>query len=303
MNPSLEASWRHPWRQDLHSGADGGAGEFFRGTPLVLAYFGPIYWGYGFGVIILWCKANHIQGAIMRRVIQTTTVALFLAVGGSAAHATGGIFGLSAGANIWSHSSSGDLFGGDIDDTLDLDSDNDVHLWAEWDHIFPMIPSVRLDHTELVQDGADGSSVDLGHTDFTAFWSPLPLPFVSIDIGLTARNFDGELDGGTIADDDLPGNWADEIDTITSFSGWLPLGYLRAAVNIPTTPLRLEASVKDLSIGDNSITDMQANLVYKFMYAGVMVGYRDLSIELDEFDDITTDISFSGLYGGGFVRF
>ncbi|WP_275951833.1 hypothetical protein [Halorhodospira halochloris] len=21
MNPSLEASWRHPWRQDLHTGA------------------------------------------------------------------------------------------------------------------------------------------------------------------------------------------------------------------------------------------------------------------------------------------
>ncbi|WP_275951807.1 hypothetical protein [Halorhodospira halochloris] len=36
MNPSLEASWRHPWRQDLHTGADGGAGEVlevpFRGS-------------------------------------------------------------------------------------------------------------------------------------------------------------------------------------------------------------------------------------------------------------------------------
>ncbi|MCG5548511.1 hypothetical protein [Halorhodospira halochloris] len=29
MNPSLEASWRHPWRQDLHTGADGGSGEVF----------------------------------------------------------------------------------------------------------------------------------------------------------------------------------------------------------------------------------------------------------------------------------
>ncbi|WP_162549457.1 hypothetical protein [Halorhodospira halochloris] len=27
MNPSLEASWRHPWRQDLHTGADDGSGE------------------------------------------------------------------------------------------------------------------------------------------------------------------------------------------------------------------------------------------------------------------------------------
>ncbi|BBE10939.1 hypothetical protein HH1059_00940 [Halorhodospira halochloris] len=30
VNPSLEASWRHPWRQDLHTGADGGAGKVFR---------------------------------------------------------------------------------------------------------------------------------------------------------------------------------------------------------------------------------------------------------------------------------
>ncbi|WP_162549489.1 hypothetical protein [Halorhodospira halochloris] len=37
MNPSLEASWRHPWRQDLHTGADGGgAGEVFRGHHLLV---------------------------------------------------------------------------------------------------------------------------------------------------------------------------------------------------------------------------------------------------------------------------
>ncbi|WP_275951831.1 hypothetical protein [Halorhodospira halochloris] len=32
MNPSLEASWRYPWRQDLHTGADGGAGEVLEAT-------------------------------------------------------------------------------------------------------------------------------------------------------------------------------------------------------------------------------------------------------------------------------
>ncbi|BBE11100.1 hypothetical protein HH1059_17120 [Halorhodospira halochloris] len=36
VNPSLEASWRHPWRQDLHTGADGGAGKVFRGSPKYL---------------------------------------------------------------------------------------------------------------------------------------------------------------------------------------------------------------------------------------------------------------------------
>ncbi|WP_275951832.1 hypothetical protein [Halorhodospira halochloris] len=30
MNPSLEASWRHPWRQDLHTGVDNGSGELLK---------------------------------------------------------------------------------------------------------------------------------------------------------------------------------------------------------------------------------------------------------------------------------
>ncbi|WP_275951810.1 hypothetical protein [Halorhodospira halochloris] len=33
MNPSLEASWRYSWRQDLHTGADGGAGEVLEAPP------------------------------------------------------------------------------------------------------------------------------------------------------------------------------------------------------------------------------------------------------------------------------
>ncbi|WP_162549249.1 hypothetical protein [Halorhodospira halochloris] len=36
VNPSLEASWRHPWRQDLHTGAAKSVGEVFRGTHLVV---------------------------------------------------------------------------------------------------------------------------------------------------------------------------------------------------------------------------------------------------------------------------
>ncbi|WP_275951839.1 hypothetical protein [Halorhodospira halochloris] len=32
MNPSLEASWHHPWRHDLPTGTGGGAGEVFIST-------------------------------------------------------------------------------------------------------------------------------------------------------------------------------------------------------------------------------------------------------------------------------
>ncbi|BBE11048.1 hypothetical protein HH1059_11690 [Halorhodospira halochloris] len=32
VNPSLEASWHHPWRHDLPTGTGGGAGEVFIST-------------------------------------------------------------------------------------------------------------------------------------------------------------------------------------------------------------------------------------------------------------------------------
>ncbi|WP_162549384.1 hypothetical protein [Halorhodospira halochloris] len=39
VNPSLEASWRHPWRQDLHSGAADGSEGLFRGALAALRSF------------------------------------------------------------------------------------------------------------------------------------------------------------------------------------------------------------------------------------------------------------------------
>ncbi|MBK1651956.1 DUF3108 domain-containing protein [Halorhodospira halochloris] len=45
MNPSLEASWRHPWHQDLHTGADDGASEVSEVPPGIFSFprLKPIY--------------------------------------------------------------------------------------------------------------------------------------------------------------------------------------------------------------------------------------------------------------------
>lgn len=241
----------------------------------------------------------------MQRTILKSALALGVVLGCGAVHATGGVFGLSGGANIWHSSPSGELFGLDVEDkdTLNLDSDSVAHVWAEWDHFLPLIPSVRFDRTQLTLDGESNSTIDLTHTDITAFWSPFfLLPYVSIDFGLTVRHFDGEIDGGDIGSS-LPSEWQDEIGTATTFSGPLPMGFLRGSVSIPATPLRVSASIKTLSIGDHSVSDLQANLVYKLPFVGIMGGYRDFSVEFDEFDNVTADLSFSGPYAGVFARF
>lgn len=237
----------------------------------------------------------------MQRLIRSSAVALGLLAGGGAAHATGGLFGLSAGANLWAHSSSGDIFSQDVDDDLGLESDQGTHLWAEWDHFIPLVPSVRFDQTELSQEGDDSSLIDLSHTDFTVFWSPLPLPFISVDLGITGRNFDGEVDYGDIGS--LPSDW-----TNTTFSGWVPLGFARASISLPATPLQFQASVRGIEYDDHSITDAKANVAYNFSllgfpYFGAMAGYRQFAVNFEDFEDITTDVSFSGGYAGIYARF
>ncbi|MBK1735144.1 hypothetical protein CKO15_07575 [Halorhodospira abdelmalekii] len=233
----------------------------------------------------------------MRRILTSLVVAVFV-VGMGSAHATGGLLGLSGGVNYWFHGSSGDVFGID-EDELDLDRDEDVHVWVEWDHILPMIPSVRFEHSDLAQEGAAGALVDLSHMDLTLFWSPLPLPYVTLDLGFTGRYFEGEIEHDNPSGlAGYTGDWESG-----SFSGFVPMLFARAVLDIPMTRFQVAASGKGLSIGDHSITDVQLNVAYKWWYAGAMAGYRMLSIELDELDDVTTDISFSGPYVGAFLRF
>ncbi len=244
----------------------------------------------------------------MRRILVPATLAAAL-TGAGAAQATGGIMGLSGGVNLWSHDPDGDILGMDVDDELDLDGDSNANLWLEWRHVVPVAPRLRLEHTGLEQDGEgavadagvegdfDGDTetdIDLSHTDLTLYWTPFPLPWVDLDIGATGRYFDGSL---TVES-------GDGADFDQSISGFLPMLYGRAGVDIPGTRVRLEGMLQDLSVGDHSITDTRLQVAYKWWYAGAMLGYRDLSVDLDEFDDdVTIDVSFSGPYAGAFLRF
>ncbi|MCC3750408.1 MAG: TIGR04219 family outer membrane beta-barrel protein [Halorhodospira halophila] len=229
----------------------------------------------------------------MRRTLLSGFTAAALVLGAGAAHATGGIMGISGGANLWFHDPEGEILGEDVEgDGIDLDSDRDWNLWFEWDHILPGVPSVRLERTQLEQDGTGSTVVNLDHTDLTLFWSPLPLPMVDIDVGVTARHFDGEVRTPQA-----------QLDPDTSLSGTLPMFFGRVGVDIPGSRIGFEGSLQTLPVGDHSITDFRAHLVYRRWYTGAMLGYREFSVDMDDFSDVTLDVDFSGPYAGAFLRF
>ena len=69
------------------------------------------------------------------------------------------------------------------------------------------------------------SDLDLSHTDATLYWGlPLPVPYVDINLGLTARMFGGEA----IVEGQITGR-REEVEL--DFT--LPMGFVEAQVGTP----------------------------------------------------------------------
>src|SRR5690606_18764663 len=113
------------------------------------------------------------------------------------------------------------------------------------EHPVPYLPNIRLGQTNLTHDGfgvlhflgtdyAFRGTIDLSHTDVTGYYEVLD-NIVSLDLGLTARIFDGEIKTDFIAST-IP------LDSVYA------LLYANVQVDIPATGLALGAI---MNVGDN----------------------------------------------------
>lgn len=221
-----------------------------------------------------------------------------------------------AGGYYWDQTVSGDVVNGsaDLDDNLGLKADGQSVLYVAFEHPIPVIPNVKIKQTAMESDGSGtidtgfefngtnvtgnvGSVLDLSHTDFTLYWS-LPLPIVTFDFGLTARQFDGKM---TVIDN----TGADSFNASADFDFVVPMGYLNAGIDIPLTGLSVAANINTISYGDTSLTDFDANLTYvlpviPLLDVGITAGYRSFDLELDEadFGDLSAKATVAGPYLG-----
>ena len=218
---------------------------------------------------------------------------------------------LYAGSYYWDQTVSGDVVNGsaDLEDDLGLKADGQSVFYVAFEHPIPVIPNVKIKQTAMESDGsgtidtgfdfngtpvtgAVDSVLDLSHTDYTLYWS-LPLPIVTFDFGLTARQFDGEMTvSGTT-------------DAAADFDFVVPMGYLNAGIDIPLTGLSLGANINTISYGDTSMTDFDANMTYvlpliPLLDVGISAGYRSFDLELDEadFGDLSAKTTVAGPYLG-----
>lgn len=171
----------------------------------------------------------------------------------------------------------------------DSDSQYQVGLYVE--HPVPVLPNLRADFTpDTTFSGSDGlggtNTLKLSQMDATLYYEILD-NVVDLDIGLTGKIINGEV-AGTINQ---------------SFDVVIPMGYIAAAVSIPTLPIRFDADIKYVAYSGNSISDMRIKAAWE-VFAGLeaVAGYRYESLELDE-NDIYSTLKIQGPFIGVGYRF
>jgi len=255
---------------------------------------------------------NTKQERIMKK---TALAALMVAMTPMAAQADL-LFTVGAKASVWNAEPTGQLDDGVSVESetngLGLESNNGSQITLFLEHPVPTIPNLRLRQTSFETTGsgflaADFNGViyaeqvesefDLSHTDATLYWGvPLPVPYVDVNFGLTARMFDGYA----IVEGQTSGREEVELDFT------VPMGFLEAQVGSPFG-LYAQAEINVIGYDGNSMRDTVVTLGYDLpvpvVDLGLELGHRSVSMKTNaDTTDIETDVELSGLfYGASFA--
>lgn len=248
----------------------------------------------------------------MKKIIAT------LALGAMAATASyADIARVEMGAGAWMQTPSGDAMynpstgiGGS--DKLKEDQKTSPYVWLLIKHPIPVVPNLRLEYSTLEAKGTPTgtwgnytftggtSKLDVTQYDIIPYYNILDnTAWITLDIGLDVKVIDAKY-SATQASIGTYENKA----TVA-----IPMGYLRARVEIPSTNIGIEGDVKYISYGSSKFSDMRAKVDYTFdmfpvVQPAIEVGYRHENIKIDYSSaDVKTDITFSGVYAGLMLRF
>ena len=231
------------------------------------------------------------------------------------------LFTVGAKASVWDAKPTGQI-DNDVSvegDGLNLKSENGMQTTLFFEHPVPFIPNVKLKNTNLDIDGKGNlnkqidfagqqfnqnvdvaSTIDLSHTDATLYWGlPIPLPYINVDFGLTARMFDGEA---SVTDVNNP-SYTKSVDLDLT----LPMAYGAVKVGSPFG-IYATADLNWIGFGDNKMTDLSAAVGYELpipiVDVGVEVGYRGINLQTDRKDvEVAADLDTKGMFYGVSVAF
>lgn len=217
------------------------------------------------------------------------------------------VLGFSAGLSGWYAQSSGTLQSGgdpiDLESNLNFSDEALLMVYASLEHPIPILPNGKFQYFSADQvsygnintsfqgvnfNGDVQTNLDLSNYDFILYYEVLD-NYVSLDVGLNAKVFDGVLamrqqnDANKVVNEDI--------------SEIIPMLYGNAEFTIPflqSLSVGLEGS--GMSMGDNTVMDISAKMKFRIVFLGMELGYRQLSAQLEDVEGIDVDVDMTGPY-------
>ena len=229
------------------------------------------------------------------------------------------LLGLYAGAQAWNMETSGGFSDDGVNTQFNFGDETKSSFYIAFEHPIPLVPNVKVTKTDMDTSGditldtnfsfGDqlfiGSTdiftdVTLSTTDFILYYELFDNDLISFDVGLNGKYVDGELFVATKDDQSISGQ--------EEFSGIVPMIYSRLAVGLPLTGFGAYVEGSFLSIDDQTLTDYQAAITYSLMDnlaidMTLQLGYRAMSLDLEDLDGIYSDLEFKGAFAGLEVHF
>jgi outer membrane protein len=224
------------------------------------------------------------------------------------------ILGVYAGGGNWNTAYSGDIGtdGIDVENDLSLDEAGHNFFYVALEHPLPLIPNVKLQRTDIQSSGSGTlnssalfdainfgagdviTDIDLSHTDLTLYYEILD-NWVTVDLGVTARLFDGEAK--------ISGSASGTLTAVTEnidINEGTPMLYAKAQFDLPFSGFAVGADLNYAGFGDSTLTDYSIRASYManlpIIELGVELGYRSLQLKLDGLGDLEADFTVDGPY-------
>jgi len=251
--------------------------------------------------------------------MKKTALALCAALASGAASADT-ILGFDATAGVWQPSYSGNVGVDDYDiDNFDVADDNATFLQVALEHPIPLIPNIMLAHSAMGTDGSTllegdvtfgdetymagqevNADLNLDYTDATLYYEVLD-NWVNLDLGLTARQYKGALDLTGQYQTSVPEAPNPVISESIDLNGVLPMAYAMARFDLPFTGWSIIAQGNGTGYKGDTLTDITAKVRWDFapvLDFAVEAGYRSMTLDLQELDDLHSDLTINGPYLG-----
>lgn len=239
--------------------------------------------------------------------------------------------GLYLGAQLWQSEANGSL--GEEYRLFDanLEKKQQTSTFVEVVHPFPLLPNVRLSTNRLNSLGSttltqaaffngenflNETTIDtqfkLSYVDYTFFYQAVNSRHFSFDLGVSARNYEGEVTvsglGAPVTaitnpdTGDVTTQATDITSTLTS-DETVAMLYAATHFNLPIRNLSAFAHSNYLLSAEHSFYDYQLGLSYQFinrLFAdlNLNIGYQVVRLRTEDVESLATDLEFNGTFVG-----